>query len=291
MSTPDILSVPLSKLAPHPMLERLTTVYDTLSHLSGERDHAATFSEHHEDWTAFVDDIRARGVREPIRYCIIKGKPLIVDGRHRWQAAKQVGFTDIRGIEVTEEEGRDLMESSFIARQNFTKSMRAYAAVVMHPTVATDTNDGKGGRPKKNPAQNAGFLKMPELADRFGVSLRLVEQACELYRALDSSPTLRAKHEWRVRAGFGLGAILAGIAGDQATSGKARGSAPSNIGKPIATLRTFWQHYAGQSGEERDILLEQGQRSLSSESPDFISFMAELAAGAARLAAEAAAEE
>ncbi len=271
------------------MLERLTTVYDTLSHLSGERDHAATFSEHHEDWTAFVDDIRSRGVREPIRYCTVKGKALIVDGRHRWQAAKQVGFADIRSIEVTEEEGRDLMESSFIARQNFTKSMRAYAAVVMHPSIAL-ASEGQGGRPKK-PAQNAGFLTMPYLADKFGVSLRLIEQACALYRALDSSPTLRAKHEWRVRAGFGLGAILAGIAGDKATGGKDRPRAPMNIAKPLTSLRTFWSHYAGQPGEQRDILLEQGQRSLSSESADFIGFVAELAAGAARLASEKADEE
>ena len=286
LPSPDELrSIALGKFKVHPMLERLTPVYEALQHLrdGNKADHREALDDHAADWAAFVADVKAHGVKEPIKFCLIKGVPTIVDGRHRWQAATAAGYSDIRAIGVSEEEGRNLMESSVIGRQHLTKSMRAYWAVVMHPQVALDAEKVQKTGKKAPPSA----LNAEGLAEKFGVSLRLIEQACELYRELDTSHTLRRKHEWRVRAGYGLGAILAGIAGGDSTEDKPKGRQPFNIVKPLASVRTFFEHYSKLGPEQRDVMLEQGQKTLSESGEDFLIFMNELVSGAVQRAAEA----
>lgn len=279
-------------LHPHPLLERITTKWAVLTQLrkGNKPDHAEALEEVGQDWAAFVADIKAHGVIVPLKIALIKGTEYICDGRHRWQAATEAEV-DVVPVElVTEGEALTIMESTMIGRQHMTKGQRAYAAVVLHPEVATEADQRKRANLKAGDSpirtECGSGVGMEELATKFGVSVRLIEQACQLYRDLDASKTLRAKHEWRVFAGFGLGAIIAGIAGDQATTALPRASTPQGIVKPIASLRTFWEAYHKQSAEQRDIALEHGQKALSEGAPEFLDFLNELVRGAIEIKSE-----
>ena len=66
------------------------------------------------------------------------------------------------------------------------------------------------------PAQNAGPEEkgqetMEALGVRLGVGLRLIEQACELYRLLAVRPAIRQQAEDAIWSGDGLGGVIAGI--------------------------------------------------------------------------------
>ncbi len=272
-----------ASLTPHPILERIATKWDVLDHLQGGKkpDHVEILEEVRQDWSAFVADVKQRGILEPIKIVEIKGKPVIVDGRHRWKAALEAEISRVPCERVSIDQALAIMESTMIGRQHLTKGQRAYAAVVLHPEVATE-----GDKREKAGKAEPSALNAEGLATKFGVSVRLVEQACKLYRELDKSKTLRAKHEWRVFAGFGLGAILAGLAGDTATTDKPKPKAAINIVQPIASLRTFWQHYSKLGAEQRDVMIEHGQKTLSEGDPEFLDFLQELTDGAIRLKIE-----
>ena len=61
------------------------------------------------DWTAFVADIRERGIKEPIRVSLRTGAPVIVDGHQRLRAAYEVGFKSIDALtESFADEGEEI---------------------------------------------------------------------------------------------------------------------------------------------------------------------------------------
>ena len=287
MSAADNHQAHPAELIPHPMLERMATKWDVLDHLTKAKrpDHAETLAEVRGEWAAFVADVKERGIIVPIKVALIKAKLTIVDGRHRCKAALEAGLKQVPIERVPEDQALALMESTMIGRQHLTKGQRAYAAVVLHPEVAIEPS--QGGRPTKTPALSAGVSDMPTLSAKFGVSLRLIEQACQLYRELDASKTLRAKHEWRVFAGFGLGAILAGLAGDESTTGKPRAAKDNTITKALSPLNGFWAYYPGLKGEAKDNAFTDAVALLSARQDfEFVEFMAELSAEAIKQRAE-----
>ena len=287
-----------SSLICSPLLERIATKWDVLDRLiaSKKADHAEELADVRADWEAFVADVKTRGIIVPIKVIRKGGQTIIVDGRHRWRAALEAERELVPIEEVPEKEALSVMESTMIGRQHFTKGQRAYAAVVLHPEVSSEAKERqsavlkKGNSPSRTECgtEEPTALNAEGLAAKFGVSTRLIEQACQLYRELDNSKTLRAKHEWRVFAGYGLGAVIAGISGGETTTAKPRPSAPVNIVKPIATMRTFWQHYHKLGAEQRDIMLEHGQKTLAEGKPEFLEFMHELVNGALNIAADGA---
>lgn len=279
-----------AELIPHPMLERMATKWDVLDHLTKAKrpDHAETLAEVRGEWAAFVADVKERGIIVPIKVALIKAKLTIVDGRHRCKAALEAGLKQVPIERVPEDQALALMESTMIGRQHLTKGQRAYAAVVLHPEVATEGDKREGGNRKvQSPRTECGVIEAPQLAAKFGVSLRLIEQAGQLYRELDASKTLRAKHEWRVFAGFGLGAILAGLAGDESTSGKPRAAKDNTITKALSPLNGFWNYYRGLKGEAKDNAFTDAVALLSARQDfEFVEFMAELSAEAIKQRAE-----
>ena len=118
---------------------------------------------------------------------------------------------------VTEEEGVRIIEGSVIARRHWTKGMKAYFAVLMHPEVATNTK----GTGMKERSDSVGTLTREALAAKFGVSADLIDQACKLYERFEHSKSLREAHEKLIWAGFGLGGIIAGLAGAASTKDQA----------------------------------------------------------------------
>lgn len=225
----------------HPLLERITMMPETLERLGKlkvrkpEHDDAA--AEIREDWTAFQDDVAANGVLEPLKICLVDGVPHVADGRHRLQAAQAAKLQDVPGILVSEAEALKIIHGTVLARRSWTKGMKAYFGVLMHPEVAGNTRATRGkkasdsiGSPEKDAVST---LTRVELARMCGCSSDTIDQACEIFTHCEKSAKIRKDFEWRVFTGsMGLGGILAGIGAqlageeDETLNGRKRPETP-----------------------------------------------------------------
>jgi hypothetical protein len=215
----------------HPLLERITMMPDAIEKLAGlkvrkpEHDDAQT--ELRQDWDAFLDDVKDHGVLESLKLCFIKGVLHVADGRHRLSAAQTLKLTAVPGTLVSEEEAVKIIQGTVIARRSWTKGMKAYFGVLMHPEVVGT----KAGRPRNSDKigiSSDNPITRAELARRCGCSADTIDQACEIFAHCEKSKKIREGFEWRVFTGsMGLGGILAGIgaqlAGEEEESLNGRG--------------------------------------------------------------------
>lgn len=220
----------------------------------------------HDALRSSLDEL---GIVEPIKAFRQGRRWVAVDGRHRlewlddratdnaekdkWQNPK------VPLIEVSEAEAMQVIEASVIGRRHWTKGQRAWLGVCQHPAVC----EVEEGRPAKN-ADSIGVLTAPKLAERVGVSADTVNQAVKLYRAFyapgkaPSSPeaieaaAMREKYEHLIWGGAGLGGILAGIAGGNATGGKPKAQTGfHHLDKPLSELVRLSKAFTSWDSEER----------------------------------------
>ena len=209
-------------LTPHPMLERITMMGDVVTALQKQKvkkpEHKEAADDMNQDIAAFCNTLDAEGIIDPLK---VTKEGLIADGRNRWSWAVMRKVDHIPCQIVSDDEARRIIETMLIGRRQMTKAMRAYAAVLLHPEVVESGKPGPKRR-DNSPTECANThsasnenLSRKELAHKFGVGETLIDQACKLYEAFEHSKTLREKHEKLVWAGFGLGGIIAGLAGDR----------------------------------------------------------------------------
>lgn len=228
---PAVSMLPVASLEPHPLLERLTMldVLEARLQARAKKDgrHRAealeAAGEARAAWAALKSSVAGRGILEPLLGVPgPMGGVLIVDGRHRLQAAREAGIQRVPVILHPEAEALDIISGSVCARRHLSKSALAYIAVLTHPAVATEgaerqTSMLNRGTDSPSRTECATGEKgsetgtMAALAARYGVSLRLVVQACELYRLGLDWPKLIGEAEVTLWAGGGLGAVLAGL--------------------------------------------------------------------------------
>lgn len=119
------------------------------------------------DWTAFIADVRARGVKEPIRVSLRTGSPVIVDGHQRVRAAREVGYQTLEAItEQFADEGEEITFSAGAARfrRHLTDRQRGEIARAYREFFKSqaDENLKQGGRPKKG-LQNFAKVSTPKV--------------------------------------------------------------------------------------------------------------------------------
>ena len=152
-----------------------------------------------------------------------------------------------------------IIEASVIGRRHWTKGQRAWLGVCQHPQVC----EAGEGRPSKN-SDSIGVLNASTLGRRLGVSADTVDQAVALYRAFyapghaASSPEAieaaakREKYEHLIWGGAGLGGILAGIAGGDATGGKPKAQTGfHHLDAPLSQLVRLSKAFTSWDAEER----------------------------------------
>lgn len=276
----------------HHVRRSLITVSPLLACVPMMRDVAAKFREAPKadlkrvgaellaEHAALLDSLDEHGILEPIK-CYREGRRWVaVDGRHRleWLDKRlaeedQERIEDLQAanpdrvvidsrslnprvplIEVGKTEAERIIEASVIGRRHWTKGQRAWLGVMRHPEVCAATRQTR--------TDSVGTA--PALAARLGVSADLVSQAVELYRRLHApgskpgSPAAieaaaaRAKYEHLIWGGAGLGAILAGIGGGEATVGKKK--APTgfhHLDAPLASLTRLSKCWMEWTPEER----------------------------------------
>lgn len=215
----ELLDLNPCGLKPHPLLERVP-MREALSKLMAkDRDHKEAAAEEAEDWRAFCADVKAHGVQEPIRAALIGGEWLIVDGRHRWQAALAGELATVPVAQVPGEHAADIILGAIAHRRHLPKSATAYLAVMLHPHIATEAERGKPSAEKLA----EGKVTRAALAERTGISMALLEDAVRTWRHFEDKPAQRKKLEPLVLSGHvSLGAARAGASGGAATKDKAR---------------------------------------------------------------------
>ena len=224
-----------SSLYPHPMLERVGTMLSLANHYQIRSKRAGKNREEHKeradelegDLTALVESIKLNGVLEPIKICrrpddvpcllTARDDWWIADGRNRWLAAKLAGLTRVPVMRIRTEDAPAIIEATVAGRRHYTKGATAYLACLLHPEIALDGEKRKkanqfGSGPALNAGPETSALSAEVLAAKFSVSLRLIEQAAELFRLLegDGKP-FREDAEAAIWSGSGLGGVKAGV--------------------------------------------------------------------------------
>lgn len=244
----DPISIPASALTAHPLLAAAPTMLQLAAELAESRhaDRHTAAEEMRQEWDAFVTSVKRDGILEPLQVVADGDGYLVIDGRHRLAAAEAAGLESVPCFVRPAEQTLAIIEGTLAGRRHWTKGMRAYFLVGLHPRVVS----AKKGRPSKSEkCHSVAFSTAADLADANGLSRQLVDQAVDLYRAFhapDHKPgspeaieaaALRERYEIAIWAGAGLGAVLAGIGGGETTVGKPRPASKfHSFDKPLSTL-------------------------------------------------------
>jgi ParB-like chromosome segregation protein Spo0J len=220
----------------------------------------------HDALRSSLDEL---GIVEPIKAFRQGDRWVLVDGRHRLEwlddAAGEHENPEVPLIEVSEAEAVQIIKASVIGRRHWTKGQRAWLGVCQHPQVcAVKAEDSLKQNTARTDSIGAEVLTAPALASRLGVSADTVSQAVALYRAFyapgqaASSPEAieaaarREKYEHLIWGGAGLGGILAGIAGGDATGGKPKAQTGfHHLDAPLSQLVRLSKAFTGWGAEER----------------------------------------
>jgi len=253
-NTTHTTAVAPATLIHHPDLERIRMMEACASYMAANagsdeaRQDAAV--DLLQDWEAFVSDIREHGILEPIK--VLEGSLFVVDGRHRLAAAREAGMDAVPIAYVTQAEADAIIDGSVIGRRNWTKSQKAYFAVLRHPE-ALEVKPGGDRQTKKHSAQNAECFSVAELAAKYGVSQRLIAQAKDLYRGLADKPKLRERLEISLWSGMSLGGCLSGLGGAKATKDRPKGASDNcTAARSLKSLRAQLKGFGEWDAVNRD---------------------------------------
>jgi len=187
------------------------------------------WSDEDEQFRALGDDIEENGIREPIK---ITAKNAIVDGRHRWRAAKRYQLTQVPVMVVPEEEAAEIAVGTLLHRRHYTPGQRAYLLAGILDEAFEEARRRRARNAAKNETNSVRFVsRTPEdYAAELGVSLRYLQLARELHELFrdetrrtltdaegvqERDVTFREFYEPRLmreERPYGLGAVKAGIA-------------------------------------------------------------------------------
>jgi hypothetical protein len=231
----------------HPLLRRMAMESEVITYLTANEEDREDLERRESARRALIADIKANGVLE--RAKVVKGangRWLLAEGRHRGDACAILGIP-LPVEEITEEEARKLIFSTFVLTRPRSKGAKAWLQVNLHPEIANSKQGPKGN------SDSIGISR-EGLAEAAGISPDLIDQACSLYNATQKVPRLRPQIDAAIAAGKGLGALVAGLAGAEALptgdNGKPTRPAPSlnSYCRTLKTIGTQLGHFA-QWGE------------------------------------------
>lgn len=168
----------------------------------------------HPDFSALVESIRTLGILDPLK---VTADGLVVDGRHRLRVAAIIKLEYVPCTEVPEGDAASIALDTLVARRHMaTKGQMAYCAF---PILREETRVRRRGAAGEFAA---GDDTIVAFARRIGVSREEVFRAIRLHGMFAKDSNLRTEWEPRIMDPVdpvGLGAALAGIAGQAASQG------------------------------------------------------------------------
>lgn len=102
-------------------------------------------------WAEFLEDVRRRGIQEPIRVSTRLNYPVIVDGHQRHRAALELGLTELPAfVQPFEDEAQevDFLASAARMRRHLTDAEKVKIATAYEAYFKPMAAERKGGRPK-----------------------------------------------------------------------------------------------------------------------------------------------
>lgn len=238
------LRVPLKELHIHPLLKNQPTMSGVVEQLralvktstrSTRADAVERLAEREPEWKAFVADVAARGIQDPL---VVEkraeGGWWVKDGTNRLAAGLEAGRVDAP-VRLSSEDPARVRIGSLAARRHVSKELLAYVALDCYPSLVREGE----GRPAKNAETDSDcpFSTLAELADYIGVHTSTVKTAARVHRMFRNDAEAREKYEWRLYAGAGFQGILAGT-GAEVAGGKNNGRSSLAASEQ---LRQFFQ--------------------------------------------------
>ncbi len=292
IDAPRVIRIPLAKLEMHPALDRIMLLPDAASALSenhhGDKARLEMVDGLAADWAAWVDELRENGVREPLKVVPHGAGYRVIEGRHRLTGALAAGLDAVPCEIVAEGMLLALAEGTVRGRRHWTKSQRAFFAVIMHPEVA---DEGRHGGARKATRTECGLKSRTEcgvsneaIATRYGVSLRLVELAVELYRLLETYPKFRDRIEPSLWGGASLAGLVQGlralIDGDGGEAGGAGSTVlrhpPMKVASAWASEKAHAANWARLTDEQREILTRKLEIETAQMPADYLAWKLEI---------------
>jgi ParB-like chromosome segregation protein Spo0J len=146
-----------------------------------------------EEWRPFAGDVQAHGVLEPI---VVQGGGLVLDGRHRLEAAQKAGHETIpaRVVNLSKDEQDAWVYRTALLRRHLTDDQRAILAALWAKAESKNVKSqraqragkaGGRGRAKKEDSSGENVtseLSPGENAQADPARQRLRERAAELYQ-------------------------------------------------------------------------------------------------------------
>ena len=198
-------------------------IHRLLKHQPGE------WEDDDSRFKGLCDDIKARGVDQPLG---ITAEGHIVDGRHRWRAAKRHQLALVPCRVYTESEAAAVIVQSLLQRRHYTPGQRAY---LLAPTL-TDAFTAAAkrmlaGKPvQPSELGSEGPKTLESWAHDIGVSVRYLREAHKVWELFkddkkrsmtdnedvtEDNVTLREFYEPRIlreEKPYGLGYVVSGAA-------------------------------------------------------------------------------
>lgn len=255
-----ITSLPIHSLRPHPLLGWMPSIPQAI-----------------EETGALEASVRRDGVLQPI---LVDTLSQVLDGRRRLVAAGRAGLESVpvKIVEPGQEVAAIL--ASLVVRRHLTKGQLAYTAFpLLEPAVEESRkrrhqNLRKGDdSPNVDSVDYRGTKTVEDFAQSLGFGRDLVFQAQALHRRIEKDPDLKPEIEEAVFIlGHGLGAVIAGLAGKDATAGKNRPESRQlelfaqgwqTVGKRLA----YWEKMDQKERRQARLVIEQ---TLSEVPPDLL---------------------
>ena len=146
-----------------------------------------------ERFLALVEDIRARGIDQPI---LVDAEHRIADGRHRWRAAKRLQLREVPVLIVPADHVATIILQSLLQRRHYTKSQRAFLSTPILQSARKEIlnrqfqNLKNGVDPRASIESTLG-KDIEHFARQLGFGRDLFFQAVELHRLFDKYPEPR----------------------------------------------------------------------------------------------------
>ena len=225
-------------------------------------------------FVALVDDIRERGIEEPIK---VTQTDRIIDGRHRWRAAKRLQLARVPVVDRPPEQVSQIVLQSLVQRRHYTKAALAYLVFpLIEPMV--DQWYQKETQNIKNKGDSRSTIKLwlDRASDATGINREYLRIAGDIHRKIRELPKLQKHPEiWQelerqlLNEEIGLKGMSCGIGGYEATHEEKRPT-PKQLelfAKGIGTLATRFSYWDEFSEEDRTTA-SKAVRGLISDAPE-----------------------
>jgi hypothetical protein len=186
--------------------------------------HLPQWSDDDARFHSLCDDIAERGIDQPL---IIDPDGLVWDGRHRFRAARRMQLPFVPCVVRSRADVHEIALQSLLQRRHYpSKGALAYALFDLIEPAFDEARMRKasiltsGGK-----VVPADAMTLESWCERIGCSIRLLKQARAVHEAFRAHPDWKELDEPRIfdeDKPAGLGGIIAGFAGREATKGKPR---------------------------------------------------------------------